>query len=152
MNKWHEYINNTYNYLTIISISYKIQGNRKRAFAECLCKCGVQKSIRLDRVMSGHDKSCGCKRHDPEFIEKTVKNLRKHKAWTFKTPKHGHSRRGKISKLYTAYNAIKTRCYKEDSESYHIYGGRGIRMCVGFYDKISGFNLFCKLLGEPPSK
>lgn len=44
-------------------------------------------------------------------------------------------------RLYRIYHKIKQRCYNENNDGFHHYGGRGIRMCeewkkdfISFYD------------------
>ena len=44
---------------------------------------------------------------------------------SIKSIKHGDS--GK--RLYGIWNGMKNRCYSENSENYHRYGGRGITIC-----------------------
>jgi hypothetical protein len=31
--------------------------------------------------------------------------------------------------LYQTFNSMKYRCYNPDAANYHLYGGRGIRIC-----------------------
>lgn len=49
-------IGNTYHMLTVLKITQK--GRKK--FAECLCDCGKNKTIRVDDIKSGRAISCGC--------------------------------------------------------------------------------------------
>ena len=76
--------------------------------------------------MSGHTKSCGCLQ-----IEKNIK----------RSTKHGHARRGKISKTYQVWNNMMNRC-----RTHPDYAGRGIKVCN---DWVS-YEGFFKDMGESP--
>lgn len=43
---------------------------------------------------------------------------------------HGFSRHP----LYTAWQGMMTRCYNQDHQAYHNYGGRGITVCPEWHD------------------
>lgn len=75
---------------------------------ECLCSCGKTAKINGKKLRSGHTRSCGCLRLDL-------------------ITKHGQSR--EMSRLYTIWRSMKSRCYHKKGSSYHRYGGRGISVC-----------------------
>ena len=85
----------------------------------CLCDCGNEANVALDKLRSGHTKSCGC--------------LRAEKARTAHF-KHGHKRQDKVDRLYPVWRTMKQRCYLETSCSYPNYGGRGITVCEEWHD------------------
>lgn len=101
--------------LTVLSYA----GNQ---FWNCVCECGVEKSVNGGNLRSGHIVSCGCYKLQRTSESHTT---------------HGLSK----TRIYALYNEIKSRCYREKTESYKYYGGRGIRVCdewlndfVQFYD------------------
>ena len=49
--------------------------------------------------------------------------------------KHGMS----YSKIYSTWQRIKNRCYRENFPHYKSYGGRGIKVCDEWLDKENGF-------------
>ena len=61
------YVGKTYSYLTVLDI-YK-DPNRKRYFAKCLCTCGKETCKQLDKILSGHTKSCGCYKFSEEYSD-----------------------------------------------------------------------------------
>ena len=44
-------------------------------------------------------------------------------------PIHGDSCRGKKALLYGVWEAMVARCYNVNNPQYHLYGGRGIKVC-----------------------
>lgn len=81
----------------------------------CQCNCGNKKSIRMDALVAGRTKSCGC-------------------IPTGKI-KHGQSR----SKLYSVWIGIKMRCYNPHEPAYRHYGKRGIQMCEEWRNSFQPF-------------
>lgn len=45
----------------------------------------------------------------------------------------------KNTRLYRIYNNMKTRCYNENAQHYHRYGGRGIKICNEWLEDFSNF-------------
>lgn len=52
-----------------------------------------------------------------------------------------------ISRTYTSWQAMKTRCYNTKDEHYPRYGGRGIYVC---YEWVNSFEAFLRDMGERP--
>jgi hypothetical protein len=59
---------------------------------------------------------------------------------------HFHSRRGQISSTYSAWVAMKRRCYGVNTKSYPYYGARGIKVCQSW----DQFENFLVDMGERP--
>lgn len=55
------YINQIFNWLTILSIEIEKQGKRYKTKAICICKCGNKCKKRLDSVIYGQIKTCSNK-------------------------------------------------------------------------------------------
>lgn len=55
--------------------------------------------------------------------------------------KHIHPAKiaGKTTKSYAAWQAIRQRCYNPNTDNYHNYGGRGIRVCQRWLDSYDDF-------------
>lgn len=98
-----KYIGKKWNSLTCISFDHIY---KRDAYFKFKCECGNEKIIRLDKVISGEIKSCGCKR---KIGIKT----------------HGLSR----SRIYKEHQQIIQRCYNQNVSNYNDYGGRGISVC-----------------------
>lgn len=79
------------------------------------CSCGNEKSVRLNDLVSGNTKSCGC--------------LRKEKAAIMPHPKkHGMTN----TRMYRIWKNIISRCNNENNKDYKYYGERGIK-CEWIY-------------------
>lgn len=99
-------IGSVYGRLTVLGHS---KTGKKRMLV-CICKCGVKKKIRIDHLTSGRVVSCGCSR-----LEKATARLTK------------HGKKG--TKIYNAWLNMKNRCHYEKWPEWHLYGGRGIKVC-----------------------
>lgn len=91
-------------------------GQKQRMFL-FQCDCGKKKEIVINRVKTGNTRSCGCSH--------VKHNLRKHP-------------------LYYIWSLMKQRCSNPKYDNYHLYGGRGIKVCdkwindfKEFYDDVS---------------
>lgn len=78
--------------------------NRKILYL-CQCECGTIMRCTIDKLKSGHTKSCGC-------LSKSG----------IKIKRHIH---------YHRADEIIRRCTDVNSASYHNYGGRGIKCLLG---------------------
>lgn len=88
----------------------------------CQCECGRIKAINAYSLSKGRSKSCGClMKEEASKANKT----------------HGLSK----TRIYNIWFGIKSRCYKENSIEYNLYGGRGIKMCDEWKNS---FENFCK--------
>jgi hypothetical protein len=60
---------------------------------------------------------------------------------------HGHARRSGRSPTYYSWQAMLARCYNPNHRYYDDYGGRGIRVCRGWY---TSFAKFLRDMGPRP--
>lgn len=96
----------------------------------CRCECGTEKIIDAYNLISGRSKSC---RKCSAAIVNGAKRT------------HGKSQ----TKLYRAWQSMKTRCYNENAERcYQYHGAEGIRVWDGW---LENFPAFAAHIGEPPS-
>lgn len=91
----------------------------------CVCDCGRQTTVNNGDLKTGNTKSCGCLRI-----------------------KHGHSKSGKVSQIYIAWQHMLDRCTNPDCQYYSSYGGRNISVCKRW----SIFENFLVDMGEPPTE
>lgn len=124
MKTYKELINTKINLLTIKEVLITDKGKRFL----CECECGVIKDIRVNHVINGLIKSCGCLR---------VKKMKE----TF--TKHGNC----SHPLFDIWDAMKYRCENPKSSAYKNYGGRGIKVCERWQD----FNNFVQDVSPKPS-
>ncbi len=102
----------TFGRLTVVSLPpVKLKGEKYQW--RCRCSCGGWTFVRIDRLNSGHTKSCGCIKK-----ERIAAVGRRRKV-------HGLSRRFGNSH-YRRWEGIKQRTGNPRSRDYAGYGGRGI--------------------------
>lgn len=115
-----------------LKVLKEIQGNAKHRSVLCLCDCGSQKPIMVERLTAKRVISCGC-----VFEERL-----KHRNIKYQ----GES--NKRSKEYNAWKRLRLSCNCKTNKDYHNYGGRGIKVCKR-WDNFMNFYLD---MGPAPSK
>lgn len=84
---------------------------------ECSCQCGGIKIAKQYRLTTGVTRSCGCITRDRN------RAMAKHNL--SKTP------------IYYAWRSMLKRCYNQKSSNYHLYGGRGISVCLRWHQSVN---------------
>jgi hypothetical protein len=120
---------NEYGRLTVISYSHKSESGMY--YWNCVCSCGNEKKVCSASLKRGQTRSCGCLNNE------MFNSVRK------KT--HSLSR----TKTYHRWAGMKARCYNKSKESYHSYGGRGIKVCERW---LNSFENFINDMGYPPTE
>lgn len=105
----------------------------------CLCDCGNQRTIEGGSLKAGHSQSCGCLRK--EVVSQRMAGVQNGLI-------HGHAptRTKPQSPTYCSWRAMWVRCTNPNDRYYHLYGGRGIKVC----DRWKDFLNFLADLGERP--
>lgn len=112
-NNYKRVVNNSfcsgdmYGKLMLTGKSYIDRGHKT---VEYICDCGAIKWVRLESLISGNTKSCGCL--TKSFLSET----------STKHGLHNHT-------LYGIFYGLIERCYNKDRKEYPDYGGRGITIC-----------------------
>lgn len=102
-----------YGKLTVLEIAVDEVGKKKKWL--CKCDCGNKIIVYGSNLRSGHTKSCIQCGYD------LMKAL---------NTKHGHSN----TPIYYVWNTMLSRCYRQSSNSFQNYGGRGIKVCAEWHD------------------
>lgn len=104
----------------------------------CSCDCGRSVVVQAGSLKSGKTRSCGCLQRDTVSASARVRNTT-----------HGRSRaNGRVTDEYKAWQAMIARCENPRTDSYPIYGGRGISVCERWR---RDFAAFLADMGERPS-
>ena len=106
--------------LTVVEFSHI--DNRMQSRWLCKCDCGAWAVVTASKLKSGHTKTCG---------HANVVSAKRKEGYF---PARDHPR------LYGVWCAMKSRCYNPNSNSYSVYGARGIQVC----DEWMLFANFCE--------
>ncbi len=96
-----------------------------------LCECGGLTESYITDVKLGKSKACSC-----------IKDGKARERLTT----HGNSGHP----LYSTWEAMKRRCYNKTQNKYHLYGGRGIKVCDRWLENDDGFKNFVTDMGTRP--
>jgi len=103
--------------LTTIGEAERIGRNRRMT---CLCACGATKVVRVDHLRNGMTVSCGCYWQERRIESNTT---------------HGLSK----TRVYRIWKAMRNRCHYEKYPEWHLYGGRGIKVCDRWRNSFENF-------------
>lgn len=95
------------------------------------CDCGTTCVKRLDQVLMGVTKSCGCLQKETASITSQT---------------HGLTMSVDGDKTYNLWSNIKRRCYDESTGRFHRYGGRGIFLQDSWVNDPVGFSTYVRSL------
>lgn len=127
----HDISGQRFSRLTAVEYSHSSAG--EASFWKCRCDCGVSTTARIDRLRSGHTRSCGCLHRE----QLAIINIR-----------HSETLSGATTKEWRCWVSIRKRCYYPKCNSYRNYGGRGISVCEAWQNS---FEQFLKDVGRAPS-
>lgn len=135
MGKFIDEAGNRFGRLVVISLA---DGHTKgQAYKwNCLCDCGNKRVVNGVSLRTSHVRSCGC-------LEK--ENLKLIHQNAHERITHGFSDHD----LYQIWKGMIRRCQDKNHQSYHNYGGRGIKVCERWQNSLE---LFIKDMGPRPSK
>lgn len=101
--------------ITVIDRAPNANGNGRARWV-CKCSCGRTKIIRSDVLRRGIQ-SCGCKT----------------------SYKHGQCAGERPSRIYNIWRDMISRCTNPKNIGFHLYGGRGIRICQEWLNSFESF-------------
>ena len=112
-----------------LTVVEKIESVRRRSRFRCICDCGNEHIVLGQSLLNGHVRSCGCL-----HLEKSIERIKKYNQSDGRE-EHGETK----SRLYSIWEGIKTRCYRETNSFFKDYGGRGIAMCEEWKNSFIAF-------------
>lgn len=115
---------------TVTVLGYVGKDENEIPMWKCKCDCDKEKGIYKiflspNRQVKNKNKSCGCRSRHKVTHDKTY------------------------TREYMMWEAIKERCYNKNVEGFHLYGGRGIKMCDRWLNSIENF---INDIGKRPTK
>lgn len=90
----------------------------------CRCDCGNEQAFLSGNLRRGATQSCGCLRRENTRNRSFLHGMIKHPA-------------------HRSWAGAKKRCFNSADQDFHLYGGRGIKIC----DRWMEFNLFWEDMG-----
>lgn len=112
---------------------YKAPNGSKHRQFRLRCDCGSETVSSLTNFRNGHTKSCGCLSRETAKLSLSKLNFT-----------HGRTKTGE----YQSWRCMIARCEYPSSRNYHLYGGRGIKVCKRWR---KNFMDFFKDVGPKPS-
>ena len=88
------------------------------------CECSKECTLRVSHVLSGHTKTCGCR-------------------------KFSSTSRKKEPLAYKSWSSMLLRCYNPKNDNYRFYGGKGVIVCDRWRES---FELFLEDMGPRMSR
>jgi hypothetical protein len=98
----------------------------------CICDCGEERIVRSPHLRSGKQVSCGCLKAETARARMT---------------KHGNAPRSGVSRTYSIWTNMVSRCTNPKNENWQHYGARGISVC----DRWMTFDGFLADMGDAPA-
>lgn len=123
--KIHNFVDLTDKTFGKLTVKRYLGSEHNKSIWLCVCECGKEKRVVAYHLTNGDTKSCGCLRGKCRI-------------------KHGRAK----TPLHRVWCAMRERCYDENNQAYHNYGGRGIKVCDRW---LESFNNFLEDMGERPS-
>lgn len=115
----------------MLSVTPAVLRRNGKLFAVCVCKCGTEKAIRKDHLLSGSVVSCGCYNSQRQREIHTI---------------HGNCTNSSSSGTYMSWQSMLNRCTNRNSRMYSKYGAVGISVC----DEWRNFERFLMDMQERP--
>lgn len=82
----------------------------KMLYWHCVCDCGTKRAVFGADLKRGRSKSCGCLMREEVVKRGTIHGMMRHPA-------------------YRSWIYMRMRCENPRTTGYHLYGGRGIKVC-----------------------
>ncbi|HEX2753677.1 MAG TPA: hypothetical protein VHP34_11355 [Alphaproteobacteria bacterium] len=99
--------------------------NGHRYYWICTCDCGGSAVVETYTLTMGKAKSCGC--------QQSKVTVERNKAMAT----HGES--SVMTPEYSTWSGMKRRCDNAKSSKFHLYGGRGIKVCDRWKNSFENF-------------
>lgn len=101
----------------------KAPSRKKNVYWRCVCECGNEVVTQGNALRGGVTKSCGCLNRELAPL-KGKKNATHHMSDT---------------RPYHIWRNMRARCNNPKAINYHVYGGRGIKVCDEWNNSFARF-------------
>ncbi len=113
-----------FNRLLVVGVFENENTKSRRRYFDCRCECGNETQARVDHVLHGKIRSCGCF-HDESAATRRLK--------------HGEAKKGEETREFETWLNIIQRCTNPKNHAWRNYGGRGITVCERWRTSFENF-------------
>lgn len=113
----------------LVAIERAGRSKNRQAMWRCACDCGNLTTVRLDCLKNSNTRSCGC------LHDEVIANKRR---------THNKS----CTRTFHIWQGMKNRCSNPSYCKYHLYGGKGVKVCDRW---LESFQNFYDDMGEAPA-
>lgn len=124
--------------LEVLSFAYFSKS--KKIFYSCRCDCGNKVFVNEYSLRGGETRSCGC-----------LQKEHAHRLGKLNGEPFHRTLNGRVTREYNTWIGMHSRCYNPNLSGYHLYGGRGIKVCESWHRDNGGFARFIKDMGPKPA-
>lgn len=121
---------NLYGDLCVVKFSHR--DARRKDYWTVRCSCGKEKLINGHGLRSGASTHCG-------HLSAPRNTAAARAAAAITNTKHGGARVGKLTRTFSCWCNMRTRCYNPNCERFKNYGGRGITVCAQWRESYAQF-------------
>lgn len=102
----------------------KLPSGQLQRMCHVICDCGNEDVVSYGSLVCGDSESCKCL-HNEQLVARSTK--------------HEHAPRSGLRRTYSSWHNTKQRCRNPNNPAYPEWGGRGIKMCDGWFNSYKSF-------------
>lgn len=164
------HIGETLGRVTVVGPFEHTEHGKRAVWCQCSCARKTRLRVELTRLLAATDpqRSCGCVaaeilrsvRPSPEFLAGFGRRMAQNpkRIAAARSPERAELNRRNFTThglshhpIYKTWAAMMNRCYRPGTNSYEIYGGRGIEVCAEWHDVRAFIGWIEANLGSKPA-